>query len=325
MIKLEIRLPTLTISQKEFSRRCAGLINQKIIQLSPHKKSMICKIRDTKTSVPEKMHNLHMFLADTIEQNENLTDKYFDKLITDLSKKKITVDKLLNQHNASTKNFDAAINYFSDALYVKPTNQNIIEINKKLRQMGINVLFSLRTSLDFAKLLLDSSILVKERGISLPTRVHFNQLFPCDAITIMSHSHSGSIIFDEKYAAMKKKALFKRAKQEYEIELSSTKNPAHKIFHEFIHSAHAKNNLTDIYKQDLLYEVYAVGVKSVMSNKMKAALNKNVSHYATKCSDGTEAVAEIGAGLLDNKVYPPGIMNLYERLLGPKLKGSTSP
>ena len=86
----------------------------------------------------------------------------------------------------------------------------------------------------------------------------------------------------------------------------SGKGPGHILIHELMHREHTKALKVSLPKAKLpiltLWEV--------------SLLNKYVSTYASK--SGIEAVAEIGAGHLAGKKYPPEIWEIYDKQKGPK-------
>jgi len=69
--------------------------------------------------------------------------------------------------------------------------------------------------------------------------------------------------------------------------------------------------------QYLSNEFRLPGSKPILSSNDINVLKNNVSDYAFEVEKGLDAVAEIFAGLMDGKIYPPKVMEIYHRLKGP--------
>jgi len=73
--------------------------------------------------------------------------------------------------------------------------------------------------------------------------------------------------------------------------------------------------------KELFIQPYLSGNKQALSENNIKLLKNSVSEYAISNSkEGFEVVAEIFAGLMDGKKYPPEVMEIYHRLKGPMPK-----
>ena len=104
-------------------------------------------------------------------------------------------------------------------------------------------------------------------------------------------------VFDKIYLFISKANLYKPASEKFDS-----------FFHEIGHWLHF---------QDLppKNERKAIWAKSDLEK-----IKNDVSEYSTKADDGREFVAEVFKGLIKGKKYDDYIMNLYEKLRGPKVK-----
>ena len=104
-------------------------------------------------------------------------------------------------------------------------------------------------------------------------------------------------VFDKLYLFISKANLKKPASEKFDA-----------LFHEIGHWLHFQ----DMPKLDERRRIWC----SADIEKIK----RDVSNYAVSAKDGREFVAEVFKGLVKRKTYDNYIMQLYNRLKGPKIK-----
>lgn len=211
----------------------------------------------------------------------------------DIDKNSMTLIRLFEEKFIKYK-----IDKLQNAKFSK--NMEVCEIEKFLKSKGVNVRF--HNNLELANYVKNCIEILVERKIPLIKNI---LLMP--KILGRNSCAIWSLTFSQKDAPiiLSQKAYKKRNK---EVGFFSSKSPMHTFFHEMGHWLHF-NSKFNINKNFYNWQLYAD----------ERLIKETVSTRASQLQDGSELCAEVFAGAMAGKKYPPSILDLA-RIFGFKLK-----
>jgi hypothetical protein len=324
MAGIAINTTAKIITPAKFQKRCESLLKQKFVRFTEEEKKNIKEISQNpdvstgfdklKTFLRQKFD--YLFFSEHCHKNsEDLIDKLCDELITP--------EKYVDSIDNKAKIKEKFNKLFSDLLYKPSSTPDILNIEQNLRKKGVKAKFSDNSSLDFAKLTQEALGDIEKKGFELPKRIIVSEVLPnhIKGLVNLAPTQAAKTLFiNNKTAALNLNEL--KIVHQYPNPFWSVEDPKHLIYHEAGHWLHSKINSKQIQLQDAIEYImpFPNNTKSIISQSDKEYLNKTVSGYSCTDRMGFEAVAEIFAGIIDGKTYPPEVMAIYKKLKGPITK-----
>jgi len=329
------------LTRTQFQRRCDRLLRQKLARFTEDEKREIQTI-SRNPDVSEGFNHLTDFLGRKYENIQNTSYNilesgktrangkfipgFFTRLNTERKKLLIKPERAADISDKITKHKEKVLRFFSNLVYKPSTNTDILKIEQNLRKEGVKAKFSEKSSLDFAKLTEDSFQEISKQGYDLPKRIYASPFIGMNtkaSVLMRPNNLAKAIFFNTTFIEKTLKSTENYILGKFLNGILGTENPKHIIRHEIGHHLHSKKGLRGLYLQYFSSLASLSGSKTALTKDSEKLLKKNVSEYATGDSNlGTEAVAEIFAGLIDGKTYPKEVMDIYHKLNGPMPKST---
>ena len=336
MAGISIKTTATVITPSIFKKRCDSLLKQKFVRFTQEEKKEIRAISknpdvsdgfDRLTNfLNKKYDNIQNKSYDLFASGKTLAEGkfipgFFARLNTERKAFSIKPEKATGISEKITNYKEKVLKFFSDLIYIPTSNPDILKIEQNLKQIGIKAKFSDKSSPDFAKLTEETLKDLRKQGYELPERVCVSPLIGmCSkACVVMGpNKPATTIFFNTSFSEKTAKNNENYITGKFLDGAFSTENPKHIIRHEIGHFLHSKKGLINLYLQFFSNLAHIPKSEPVLTENNKNLLKKSVSEYATSDNMlGTEAVAEIFAGLTDGKKYSREIMDLYIKLNGP--------
>lgn len=328
------------ITPKKFQKRCEALLKQKFVRFTEEEKKQIDEISKI-PDVPKGFEQLTEFLNNKYENIKNRTYELFQvgkktydgrhtngilaRLNTNRKKLLIKPERAADIYDKVTTHQERVLKFFTNLIYKNPSNADVLRIEQNLRKQGVKAKFSDKSSGDFARLTEETMRDISKQGYDIPKRLcvsPFIGMCTKGSVLMGPTKPAETVFFNTSFAEQPLKYFENYMLGKFLKRIFSTDNPKHTIRHEIGHYLHSRKGLRDLYLQYLSSSAFLPNSKPILSENNKELIKKSVSEYATEGERGTEAVAEIFAGLIDGKKYGRRITDIYHRLKGPVPKTS---
>ena len=322
LTEIPINYARKELTQAQFQRRCNRLLRQKLVRFTEEEKKEIESIKQN-SNLSYAFVQLTMFLK---HKYHNISaEKILNNLKNRIECSKINPERAVDILGRVGSYNENVFRFFNSIIYKPSTNPEILKIQEALQKKGVKAKFFNNTGVDFVKLLKETFKDLENKKFELPKRIFVS---PLEGLLnfgkIITGGKPAKAIFINSESACKNLKYIKReAARNYSIRKISTNNPKQGIYHECIHWIHSQNNdMRTLFVKWFSTFKKSPDCKPVLSVENKNYLENVVSKYAVRDEKGLEAIAEIGAGLMDGKTYPKEVMKIYKRLRGPMPKST---